>query len=176
MNKIWLISDTHFNHEKIIEYCNRPFKNVNDMNENIIKNWNSVVKNGDKVYHLGDFGFGSKEQVKDIVSQLNGDIYLIRGNHCNHPNQWYRDCGFKEVYDKPIVFEEFYILSHEPMPFIEKKNIFKNIHGHVHNHRDYSTFSSNLSCVCVERHNYTPIDFENIKMNINTLEVSNADK
>ena len=167
MNKIWLISDTHFNHEKIIEYCSRPFENVKAMNKNIIKNWNSVVKNGDKVYHLGDFGFGSKEQIKDIVSQLNGDIYLIRGNHCNHPNQWYRDCGFKEVYDKPIVFEEFYILSHEPMPFIAETRLpLCNIFGHVHDSTMFKTFGPRHACVCVERHDYAPIDFENIKANI----------
>lgn len=163
MNKTWLISDTHFNHERIIEYCNRPFKNVNDMNENIIKNWNSVVKNGDKVYHLGDFGFGSKEQIKNIVSQLNGDIYLIRGNHCNHPNQWYRDCGISEVYDHPIIIYDFFVLSHEPQSFIvNDRGPYANLFGHVHDSPMFETYGKRHFCACVERHDYTPVEFNYI--------------
>lgn len=53
MSKVWLISDNHFNHQKIIEYCNRPFKTVEQMNEEMIKKWNSMVKEDDKIYHLG---------------------------------------------------------------------------------------------------------------------------
>ena len=52
---IFLTSDTHFNNDNIIKYCNRPFFNHKDMNEALIANWNSVVKPEDTVYHLGDF-------------------------------------------------------------------------------------------------------------------------
>ena len=53
--KIYIISDTHFNHENIIKYCNRPFKDINEMNDAIIDNWNRIVKKDEIVYHLGDF-------------------------------------------------------------------------------------------------------------------------
>lgn len=168
MSKIWFISDTHFGHKNIIEYCDRPFNNVEQMNKEIIKKWNKVVRGGDKVYHLGDFAFyNDKDKMTELVKKLNGDIYLIKGNHDKKSSQWYRDCGFKEVYDKPIVFEEFYILSHEPKPFIAETRLpLCNIFGHVHDSTMFKTFGSRHACVCVERHDYAPIDFENIKVNI----------
>lgn len=50
---IYFIADTHFNHRNIIEYCNRPFKDTNEMNEYIIQKWNSVVKEEGKINVFG---------------------------------------------------------------------------------------------------------------------------
>ena len=63
----YFIADTHFNHENIIEYCNRPFKNAKEMSEYIITKWNSVVTQKDIVYHLGDVGFETTEELKELV-------------------------------------------------------------------------------------------------------------
>ena len=160
--EIWFTSDHHFSHQRIIEYANRPFPNVDIMNFNMIRYWNENVKKDDKVYHLGDFGFGTKEQITDIVNQLNGKIYLIKGNHCTKPNQWYRDCGFSEVYDHPIIIKDFLVLSHEPMPFILNP-MYVNIFGHVHTSPMYKTWGPHYACVCVERHDYHPVSLESIK-------------
>lgn len=79
--KYWFTSDLHFGHKNIIQYCNRPWKTVEDMNEGLIENWNSVVSPADTVYFLGDFFFMGKQRAIDIVNRLNGAIYWIVGNH-----------------------------------------------------------------------------------------------
>lgn len=83
---IWFTSDIHFGHQNIIRYCKRPYQSITDMDAGIIENWNSKVNHGDTVYFLGDFMFhSSKEAMLSTLSQLNGDIFFIRGNH-DHRN------------------------------------------------------------------------------------------
>lgn len=74
-------SDTHFNHANIIRFCNRPFNDVEQMNETLIANWNRVVQPEDTVFHLGDFCLGGSVEWTKILNRLNGKIYLILGNH-----------------------------------------------------------------------------------------------
>lgn len=155
------ISDTHFNHVNIIKYCNRPFKTVEDMNETIIKRWNMMVNKNDIVYHLGDFALANKETTQELVSRLNGKIRLVRGNHDTHNNQWYRDCGFEEVYDHPIIIKDFIVLSHEPLPFVMNQ-VYINLYGHVHTSPMFETCGKQSVCLCVERHNYRPVREETI--------------
>ncbi len=66
----WITSDMHFNHAKIIEYCDRPFETTEEMNEIIIRNWNKKIKKKDIVYVLGDIGF-DREQLSKIIPRLN---------------------------------------------------------------------------------------------------------
>jgi calcineurin-like phosphoesterase family protein len=79
--KVFYTSDTHFGHKNILKYCSRPFVDVADMGRGMIERWNETVGADDVVYHLGDFGFGSKNQLRDIVKSLNGHKIIIRGNH-----------------------------------------------------------------------------------------------
>lgn len=161
-SNVWFIADTHFGHSKIIEYCNRPFPNADIMDFNMIQRWNEVVKKDDKVYHLGDFALGNKEQVASIVEQLNGKIYLVKGNHDTRPNQWYRDCGFAEVYDHPIIIMDYLVLSHESLPFVMNQ-MYCNLFGHIHTSPMFRTWGDHNACMCVERHNYYPVNLETIK-------------
>lgn len=80
-DNIWFTSDTHFYHENIIHFCNRPFKDVAEMNETLIRNWNETVPEEGIVFHLGDFCLGGSQYWNDILYRLNGKIYLILGNH-----------------------------------------------------------------------------------------------
>lgn len=156
-NNTFVVSDTHFYHDRIIEYCNRPYANAIEMNEDMIAKWNSVVGRDDIVWHLGDFAFGSKDHVKEIVSRLNGRINLVMGNHDHHKVSFYYESGFHRVYDHPVVISNFFILSHEPLQWVKDGDVYASIYGHVHSQEMYKDFTSNSFCACVERIGYAPI-------------------
>jgi calcineurin-like phosphoesterase family protein len=159
MNKIFIISDTHFFHDNIIKYCNRPFDDIDSMNHNMIHNWNNTVSRLDTVYHLGDVTFGSFEKTKELMFMLNGKKILIKGNHDKLSDKQYNELGFNKIYDHPIILESFYILSHKPM-FISCNMPYRNICGHVHDMELQKELFYNVS---VEKINYTPIPFDTIK-------------
>lgn len=154
----WALSDTHFAHKNIMLYEQRPFRDVAEMEEVIIKNWNSVVKMNDVAFHLGDFGFYPKDIMAKLVGQLNGRITLIRGNHDTKSNKWYREVGFHEVVAYPIIAYKFLILSHEPV-YLAKGTHFWNVHGHIHSNRSPTEKHINVS---VEAVNYTPVKLDDI--------------
>ena len=76
----WFTSDLHFGHRNVIPYCNRPYKDVDEMHKGLIKIWNDTVQEGDLVYVLGDFSL-NKKYSKEILPLLKGDKILIPGNH-----------------------------------------------------------------------------------------------
>ena len=155
----YFIADTHFNHENIIKYCNRPFENSNEMNEYIINKWNSVVTENDVVYHLGDVGFGNTEELKQLVGRLNGTKILIRGNHDYKRglNGW-KEVGFSKVYKKRLVLSNL-ILTHEP---IEVEENYINVFGHIHDKPLDERFNKSHICVSCDVIEYTPISIEKI--------------
>ena len=167
--KKYIISDTHFNHMNIIDYCNRPFKAIDEMNNTIIDNWNKTVKEDDIVYHLGDFFLGSKFDLKDIVDRLNGRIYLIRGNHDRLTVKSYEDCGIIVLKNAPIIMDDYKImLSHRPLPDTMIKDGYINIHGHIHQNKLKDTYDNalfdknkhiNVSCDIL---NFKPILLEEL--------------
>ena len=170
-SKIFLIGDLHLGHRNIIKYCNRPFKDVEDMTEQLVKNWNSVVGKNDIVYVVGDFALCSKQKIIEIGKQLNGRKRLILGNHDQASIATYREAGFEFVYNHPIVLDDFYIVSHIPMVGISANAPFANIFAHVHDDPTYKDCSCRSFCVSAERINYTPIWFEDIKALIKAQEV-----
>lgn len=163
MAKVFFIADTHFTDESIFNYENRPFSNVAEMDEEIIKRWNDTVAPGDLVYVLGDFGAVGHE--REILSRLKGVKYLVKGNHDTKSNQDYRQYGFEEVYDHTIILDSFWILSHDPL-YVNSNMPYANLFGHVHNSPIIKDYSSQHFCVCVERTGYAPISFDEIKKRI----------
>ncbi len=160
MKKVFFIADTHFGHKEIIGFENRPFENVEEMNEILIQNWNKTVSENDEIFILGDFAFGEKEEIQKYISALNGYKILILGNHDRvYPLSWWKETGIEEVIQYPVIYREWFILSHEPL-YINKNMPYANIFGHVHGNPLYTDVSEQSFCVSAERINYTPLDFE----------------
>jgi len=113
---IWFTSDPHFFHENILIYDKRPFKDVIEMNQFIIEGWNSVVKDDDIVYILGDFGLTSLPNMRDILGLLRGKKVLILGNHDRHSRSSYYKVGFYLVLDEATlkIGKTMFKLSHYP--------------------------------------------------------------
>lgn len=132
--KTYFISDTHFNHKNIIKYCNRPFKDVEEMNRVLIENWNNTVTDFDTVFHLGDVALTSESDMKELIPKLKGKKFLIRGNHDKKSKEFFRNVGFGFIPENPLKLNnEKLILSHKPLKDTEIPKGYVNVHGHIHN-------------------------------------------
>lgn len=152
MQRYWVTADTHFRHQNIIKYSNRPYSNVEIMNKALILNWNEVVEDDDTIFHLGDVGlFPTPQVAKEFVSQLKGYKILLLGNHDRKKWDW-KEIGFDEVYRGSITFCN-YLLSHKPLEPKDNPNELTNVHGHIHEKSSPYEWQVNVS---VEQTNYTP--------------------
>lgn len=173
---IWLISDTHFQHANILKFRDNTsgelirgnrFSSVEEMDEAMFDNWNSVVKPGDKVYHLGDVMFGNKDEFLPKFKKLNGQKRLILGNHDDA--KWFIKHEMFAKVEMWRMFPEFgLLLTHVPVHnstlgeshrFGEGSMV--NVHGHIHQNPSPTEFHR---CVCVEQIDYTPINIEELRV------------
>ena len=165
--KRYLIADLHYGHANIIEYEHRPFDSAQEMDEKLIKLWNSIINDDDLVYVLGDFTLSRRmSTIKTLVKQLKGRKILIMGNHDTRKPKDYIECGFEVATRKPMMVEPGVILMHEP--FEDASLIAPNyvyFFGHVHANKTLMDEYLNCMCVSVERIDYRPIDLDEcIKM------------
>jgi calcineurin-like phosphoesterase family protein len=169
VSNTFLTSDLHLGHKNICVFTNfdgskvRPWDDVDEMNEAIIANWNSVVKVHDKVYVLGDVVMNKK--YLPLMDRLNGSKRLIRGNHDIFPTKEYLKY-FTEIYGVRVLSDM--ILSHIPLHndcITARFNV--NVHGHLHNNDLNSPLHFN---VCLERTNFTPISIEDLRLQIQRKE------
>lgn len=137
----YYISDLHFDHTNVIKFDNRPFKDVEEMNNTIINNWNSVVKGGDIVYVLGDVLFGDENRFNEIVNKLNGQIVLVKGNHDRlqfnklNKRKVIKIVDYLEIKDTAFGKPYKVYMSHYFMPLFRSHRYPNTVHlyGHVHN-------------------------------------------
>ncbi len=132
----YFISDLHFGHANVIKFDNRPFKDVEEMNEKLIRNWNETVTKKDVIYILGDFIWGTNKQWLEIVPRLKGRKILIRGNHDLKKMPAQLKNMFEAVYNYKEIKEDGYriCMSHYPMLLYPGSHGDKTLMfcGHVH--------------------------------------------
>ena len=180
-------SDTHFGHANIIRFCNRPFQNVEEMNEVLIENWNKVVSKDDTVFHLGDFAFGGSSVWNSIIPRLNGHINLIIGNHDRkNLRQGYMSYFDMVVPQLQIEIEDNSIyLNH--YPFLCYGGSYRGVwqlFGHVHSGPqadglDISRLRVLLPTqydVGVDNNNFTPISYREVKEKIESQKNESLDR
>ena len=155
---IWLTADEHYWHDNILIYENRPWKNAKAMNHAIIQKHNSVVKDGDVVYHLGDiFPFikrDRKDTMRNLLSSLAGTHHLILGNHEELDPFDYEDIGFVTIHTALDIGD--FILIHDPAKSRVKKDR-RWACGHVHG---LFLIQGNVVNVGVDVWDYKPVKLE----------------
>lgn len=169
---IYVCSDTHFNHANILKYepTSRPFETIEEMNNTIIKNWNSVVTKEDTVYVCGDMFMGPLDKINEILDQLNGKIILVRGNHdTKNRLEYFKEYGI-EVKDIDYISYKgrFFILCHFPIASEEFINMVRKdnsevvvLYGHVHSNAP-TGYVDGTYHVGMDTNNLTPISLEQI--------------
>lgn len=173
---------THFGHEAIIKYCDRPFKDVEEMNYKLIEAWNKKIPANGIVFHLGDFAWGGYEYWKKVREQLNGDIILIKGNH-NQKNmsstaeqELFKYVTWQmliEIEGRKVLLNHFPFLCYAGV-YREPNKLVYNLYGHVHSGPDKKgqdlprlvyTYPTQYD-VGVDNNNYEPISWYEVNEKI----------
>ena len=172
---IYFTADTHFCHANIIKSCDRPFKDVKEMNQVLINNWNSRVRDCDEIYILGDFLYrGTGNDANGILGRLKGRKYLITGNHDRYLEdsqfwpgafEWIKDYHIIQHHGIKIVLFHFPMLS-----WYASHRGSIQLYGHVHNSGiQHPEFGEKLKMlgpravnVGVDVHNFSPVSINEI--------------
>ena len=174
MTKTWVYSDPHFYHGNICKFTKedgsklRPWDDANEMTEDMIKWYNEMVDDGDRVYILGDVAF-SAANMTSAVSRLKGRKVLVPGNHEPPKMRKYFDL-FDDV--RGYVVKKGFIMSHIPIHPGSLSRWELNIHGHTHANavgvQPMGSFAQDFAedtryySACVERTNFRPIELQQI--------------
>lgn len=162
-----------FNEANRILYMEYITLILNYHNEMLIDRWNKTVGKNDTVYFLGDFAFKNRQEAESIGRRLNGHKIIILGNHDGRKHNQdftvkydsaleshFKAGGFERVEFNPIVLKGHFILSHEPLYYMNTSTLYYNIFGHVHSNPEFKTKTDNSVCVCLDRYNYYPIQLD----------------
>jgi calcineurin-like phosphoesterase family protein len=184
-NNIFITADHHFGHENIIEFCNRPFETIEEMDNVLIDNWNEIISPDNTVYHLGDFTLGGFDIARNYFKRLNGKIQML-ANHWHHDKRWLpqnyfgslaleypdfaKDIGHVNIISPMVVLELegmgnegrplAVTLCHYPLAVWDRKHYGAwCICGHTHKRIQSDGFILNAGVDCM---NYYPISLGDV--------------
>ena len=158
--KVWVTSDTHFSHKNIIQYANRPFSSIEEMDNALVQSWNEHIAPDDIVIFCGDFCFcrtaAAKEKTIFWASQLNGSKLIVKGNH-DYKKIRYTECGFKAEFYQLFNFGRF-LFCHRPDQLNEWHKDYDFVfYGHTHQNYPLETYDNCIN-VCLDANDLKPID------------------
>jgi len=177
-------ADLHLDHANIIKHSKRPFKDMEEMNETLIDNWNRVVGAKDVIYVLGDFAFTGRD-AEEHLKRLKGRIRMLRGNHDNWltNKNCFRYVDWVQDYHELKVNKQLYVLSHYPIHSWNKRH-YGSVHLYGHTHKDINIeytddfrpeYTGDFApwdkymCVSMECINYTPISLSEVNRRFNIV-------
>ena len=163
--------NSHFNHEKVIEYSSRPFASNEAMTEALVENWNTVVARGDTVFHLGDFAlsYGKKHEdmIDTLIGRLKGNKWLIIGNHdrdevTKNP-RWSKVVHYHEIkVDRGGLHKQRVVMCHYPLRTWNQINRCSwMLHGHSHG--NLTDIGGKTMDVGVDCHDYKLISLDDVE-------------
>lgn len=178
MNDVFITSDEHYQSDSIIKICKRPFANSIEMNEALIANHNSVVKKGDRVYHLGDIFVGRRVdasllEAKKIMRQLNGQHYLILGNH-DEIAKWMPEnfVWSKDLFDLKVQPYPMMVLTHYALrSWRNRIHGSWHLYGHSHCQLPGLGYSFDIGVDC---HDFMPWSVDEIADKMRKIRTSNS--
>lgn len=186
MSEIWVVSDCHFRHNKPFLYEPRGFTSIDEHDETIVKNWNSVVKEEDWVINLGDLCLSDTNGAIPYIQRLKGHQIWIRGNHCteNKITAILATCPKIMLLAAPeasyaTIFKSgkwtFYF-SHYPTKVgnYDDTKCYKIycLCGHTHTQDKFLDIKDNCYHVEMDAHDCYPVNIEQIKEDIKQYNIA----
>jgi calcineurin-like phosphoesterase family protein len=160
-------SDTHFGHQNIIKYCNRPYATAQEMDEDLIAKWNAKVKQNDLIFHLGDFGFSSEQRLLEVIRRLNGRKFLVFGNHdktIRNSDKLQKHFETMSELTETYVNNQYIIMCHYSMVVWNKSHRGSwQLFGHSHGSLPVDLTKKSMD-VGVDSNGYAPISFDEVKL------------
>jgi calcineurin-like phosphoesterase family protein len=165
MINCWLVSDTHFGHDKACTFLKpdgermRPFANSEEADTVMVERWNEVVKPKDRIYHLGDVAI-PRRGLK-VLERLNGRKVLVRGNH-----DIYKLSDYAQYFDdiRGCFYHHEFMMSHIPLhPELFQQRFRGNIHGHLHSNyvrNEDGSLDRRYLNTCVDANDFRPLHWD----------------
>ena len=171
MGNIFATSDLHFGHNQAFIWGARGFKSIEEHDAEIIKRWNEVVTEKDDVYILGDLMLGDNAHGIYCLSQLNGKLHILTGNHCTSARQKlyhtlenmveFCGCATTIKYKKKQLYLSHYPTITSNMEANPHQAVF-NLYGHTHQTTNFYNGQPFMYHVGVDSHNCYPVLLDDV--------------
>ena len=180
----YYIADTHFGHESVLRFDNRPFCSIEENDRTLIEYWNARVTNNDHIYIIGDFAYRNEKPEEWYLKRLSGKKHLIIGNHDQKLLKNEAAMKYFETVEKMMHVSDGrhqICLCHYPLA--EWYGFYKghyHIYGHIHNsENDIAQFMHSrkraLNAGCMVN-GYMPVTFEELVQNRSSLDVEETEE